>query len=247
MQDSSDTVDQICNLISETTHHAQSNGVVVGISGGVDSALVATLCCRALGTSQVRGIFMPSDVTPPVDATDVSILSDHLGMRVETIPIGKIIDQYRSLPGFIETPYLMGNLMARTRMTVLYYAANRDSSLVCGTSNRTEFLLGYCTKHGDNAADIQPIIHLLKTEVWALARFLGVPETIVNRAPSAGLWHGQTDEGELGLSYTDIDRAIRNLDRCGWNPDSPVEEKVVSRCRSARHKQTGAPSLGTYL
>jgi NAD+ synthase len=213
---------------------------VVGISGGVDSALVAMLCCRAAGASRVHGIFLPSVVTPPVDAEDVVALSSKLSMDIETIPIGQIIDQYRKIPGFVDTPYLLGNLMARTRMTILYYAANRSSSLVCGTSNRTEYLLGYCTKHGDNAADIQPIVHLLKTDVWDLARYLGVPDSIVSRAPSAGLWPGQTDENELGLSYQDIDAAIRSLDRNGWNPENEVEEKVVSLNIRARHKQEPA-------
>nr|WP_319539699.1 NAD+ synthase [uncultured Methanospirillum sp.] len=243
MPDCSDTADSICDLLKNTMEKSKGNGFVVGISGGVDSALVATLCARAVGSSRVLGIYMPSDVTPPADAIDVSTLTACLSIRVETIPIGHIVNQYRRLPGFVETNYLLGNLMARTRMTILYYAANRDSHLVCGTSNRTEFILGYCTKHGDNAADVQPIVHLLKSEVWELARYLGVPDSIISRAPSAGLWHGQTDEGELGLSYVEIDAAIRSLDQSGWIPESEIEKKVVSRCATAWHKQNPAPNL----
>ena len=243
MELSSETVDEICDLLSGTLKDAGASGYVVGVSGGVDSALVATLCCQAVGPSRVLGIFLPSMVTPSGDAADVSALASALSMRIETIPIGPIIDQYRQIPGFVETPYLMGNLMARSRMTVLYYVANRDSSLVCGTSNRTEYILGYCTKHGDNAADVQPLIHLLKTDVWSLARILGVPDTIVKRPPTAGLWAGQTDEGELGISYSDIDTAIRALDTNGWQPETAIEEKVFSRNLRARHKQMPAPSV----
>jgi len=243
MPDCSDIADLICNLLKDTIEKSRGHGFVVGISGGVDSALVAALCARTLGPSRVLGIFMPSDVTPPADVADVSDLANSLAIRVETIPIGHIVDQYRNIPGFVETSYLLGNLMARTRMAVLYYRANRDSYLVCGTSNRTEFILGYCTKYGDNAADVQPIVHLLKSEVWDLARYLGVPDSIITRAPSAGLWHGQTDEGELGLSYSEIDAAIRSLDQKGWNPESEVEKKVVSRCAVAWHKQNPAPSI----
>lgn len=235
--------DEIGDLLAGTLEKTGAAGYVVGISGGVDSALAATLCCRAVGASRVQGIFLPSAVTPPDDAADVAALATTLSIHIETIPIGPIIDQYRAISGFVETPYLLGNLMARTRMALLYYGANRSASLVCGTSNRTEYLLGYCTKHGDNAADIQPIIHLLKTEVWELARSLGIPGSIVNRPPTAGLWPGQTDEDDLGLSYHDIDTAIQALDRNGWHPENVIEEKVVARNAGARHKQQPALSL----
>ncbi len=246
MPENADVINPICSLLVETLKKTHNTGYVVGISGGVDSALVATLCSLAVGSSHVLGIYMPSEVTPPEDSVDVSALASRLSIRVETIPIGGIVNQYRTLPGFVESPYLMGNLMARTRMAVLYYVANRESYLVCGTSNRTEFILGYCTKYGDNAADIQPIVHLLKSEVWNLARLLGVPDSIITKAPSAGLWHGQTDEGELGLSYDDIDNAITHLDAQGWIPHTEIEEKVLQRSLGARHKQTPAPSLSGH-
>lgn len=243
MPDCSDIADQISDLLRATLKKSNASGYVIGLSGGVDSALVAALCTRSIGSSHVLGIFMPSDVTPPEDAADVTTLASKLSIKFETFPIGQIIDQYRKFPGFVESNYLIGNLMARTRMAVLYYAANRDSFLVCGTSNRTEFLLGYCTKHGDNAADVQPIVHLLKTDVWDLARFVGVPGSIISRAPSAGLWHGQTDEGELGICYAEIDAAIKNLDKRGWNPVTENEKKVAARCAASSHKQNPAPCL----
>jgi NAD+ synthase len=240
---SADTAGEICAFLVKILESSGGAGFVVGISGGVDSALVAALCCRAVGPSRVHGFFLPSAVTLASDASDVAELAEKLSMKIETIPIGPIIDQYRRLPGFVETPYLLGNLMARIRMTLLYYQANLTSSLVCGTSNRTEYILGYCTKHGDNAADIQPVIHLLKTEIWDLARSLGVPEPIVTRPPTAGLWSGQTDEGELGIPYRDIDTAIRTLDNKGWKAETETEKMVVSRNNRAHHKQVSAPSL----
>ena len=147
------------------------------------------------------------------------------------------------MPGFIETPYLIGNLMARSRMAILYYYANRDSRLVCGTSNRTEFLLGYTTKYGDNAADFQPILHMLKTEVVEVAKELGIPETIINKAPSAGLWPGQSDEGEIGMTYAEIDAAIRALETHEWKPENAREERVLDLVKRSEHKRLPAPSL----
>lgn len=243
MSHCAEVVNSICNFLSETLVKTGATGFVAGISGGVDSAVVAALCCRAVGPERVLGIFMPSAVTPLLDSSDVTTLADSLSLTVETIPIHPFIDEYRKIPCFIETPYLLGNLMARTRMSLLYYTANRDQRLVCGTSNRTEYLLGYCTKYGDNAADIQPIIHLLKTDIWEVARHLRIPDSIINRPPSAGLWQGQTDEGELGLTYADIDASIRTLDLQGWIPGTETEKKVVFRCQSARHKQVPAYSL----
>jgi NAD+ synthase len=137
----------------------------------------------------------------------------------------------------------MGNLMARTRMVVLYYHANREDRLVCGTSNRTEYLLGYTTKYGDNAADLQPILHLFKTEVRDLARDLSIPETIIRKTPSAGLWAGQSDEGELGFPYPVIDSALRSLEKNGWKSENDVEEKILSVVKKNSHKRLPAPNL----
>jgi NAD+ synthase len=150
---------------------------------------------------------------------------------------------FREIPGFIESPYLLGNLMARIRMTVLYYHANRDHHLVCGTSNRSEYMLGYCTKFGDNAADLQPILHLYKSDVYIMARELGIPEPIITKAPSAGLWAGQSDEGEIGLSYDQIDTSLRALEDHGWQPENPTEVKVFSIMTKNGHKRLCAPNL----
>ena len=125
------------------------------------------------------------------------------------VSIEPMLKGFMTMPEFKESRYLLGNLMARIRMAVLYYHANRDQKIVCGTSNRSEYMLGYCTKFGDNAADLQPLLHLYKTEVYDYAQELGIPESIIKKAPSAGLWEGQSDEEEIGLSYAEIDNSLQ--------------------------------------
>jgi NAD+ synthase len=148
-----------------------------------------------------------------------------------------------TMPEFKESRYLLGNLMARIRMAVLYYHANRDQKIVCGTSNRSEYLLGYCTKFGDNAADLQPLLHLYKTEVFEYAREMGIPESIIKKAPSAGLWEGQNDEEEIGLSYTEIDKSLQALEQHGWMAETPTDEKVLEFVKKSEHKRLLAPNL----
>jgi NAD+ synthase len=221
----------------------KSAGIVIGLSGGIDSAVAAAFCCRAVEPAQVLGISLPTSISNPADIKDAQDLCRDLGMRHEVVSIDPVLAGYRSIPGFIETPYLLGNLMARTRMAVLYYHANRDKRLVCGTSNRSEYLLGYCTKFGDNAADLQPLLHLYKTDIYTVARELGIPEPIITKVPSAGLWQGQSDEAEIGLSYAEIDASLRSLEAQGWQAKSPVQERVLSLVRKSAHKRQAAPNL----
>ena len=234
---------QIEQMIRYAYWNSGCAGVVVGVSGGVDSALAAAFCCRAIGPERVLGLFLPSSVSAPQDVQDVQELCARLGMEHRTISIEPILDAFRAMPGFVSSPYLTGNLMARIRMAVLYYHANREHRLVCGTSNRSEYLLGYCTKFGDNAADIQPLLHLYKTDVYVIAREMKIPDQIMQKAPSAGLWAGQSDEGEIGLSYREIDASLQSLENKGWKASSPAEEKVLALVQKSVHKRVGAPSL----
>jgi NAD+ synthase len=234
---------RIEQMIRYAVWNSGCNGIVIGISGGVDSALAAAMCCRAIPPDRVLGITMPTKVTLEGDVSDTITLCQVLGMQHSIIPIDHIIDAHRILPGYVETPYLTGNLAARTRMAILYYYANRDGRLVCGTSNKTEYLLGYCTKWGDNAADIQPILHLQKDEVYSLAREVGIPEPILSKKPSAGLWAGQTDEGELGIPYERIDRVLRILKSGSIKPTSDDERIVIERLQKNEHKRRPAISL----
>lgn len=220
-----------------------SRGIIIGMSGGIDSAVAAAFCCRAVGPKNVLGLSLPTSVSNPKDTRDAADLCLRLGMEHNVISIDPVLAGFRTMPGFVETPYLLGNLMARTRMAVLYYHANRDNRLVCGTSNRSEYLLGYCTKFGDNAADLQPLLHLYKTEVYIVAKELGIPEPIMSKVPSAGLWEGQSDEKEIGLSYAEIDASLMALEDQGWEARTPVEEKVLALVKKSGHKRQAAPNL----
>ncbi|HOT94303.1 MAG TPA: NAD+ synthase [Methanoregulaceae archaeon] len=234
---------RIEQMIRHVYWEAGAEGFVIGVSGGVDSAVAAALCVRAVGPDRVLALSLPSAVSAIEEIEDARELCRLLGCEHRTISIEPVLDGFRAMPGYVETPYLLGNLMARARMAVLYYHANRERRLVCGTSNRSEYLLGYSTKWGDSAADLQPLLHLFKHEVYRLGSELGVPQRILQRPPSAGLWVGQRDEDELGLSYEEIDRALASLAENEWKARDEVEERVLSRVRSSTHKRVGAFTL----
>ena len=218
-------------------------GIVIGLSGGVDSAVAAVFCCRAIGCEKVLGLSLPSAVTRPSDIEDAAMLCKKWGMEHRVVSIEPMLDAFRTMPAFKDSQYLIGNLMARTRMAILYYNANRDQKIVCGTSNRSEYMLGYCTKFGDNAADLQPIVHLYKTEIYVIARELEIPESIWKKTPSAGLWEGQSDEEEIGLSYEEIDTSLMMLELRDWQADTPHEKKVLELVKKSEHKRLPAPNL----
>lgn len=235
--------ERIRSWIAEAVARSGRGGVVVGVSGGVDSAVVSALCALSLGPANVEGYILPSGVTREEDVQDAVGHCRQFGIPHCVVSIEPVLQAYRTLEGYVEERRLLGNLMARTRMAVLYYHANRTGRLVCGTSNRSEYMLGYCTKFGDAAADLQPILHLYKSEVYALAEELGISPRIRAKAPSAGLWPGQTDETEMGLSYAEIEHALRALEASGWRAGNRLEERVLSLVRAGRHKREPAESL----
>ncbi len=180
---------------------------VLGLSGGVDSALVAFLAARALGPGNVTGIVMPYRTSNPASETDARHVAAACGVALLRVDITPQIDAY--FEQFPEASSLRrGNKMARERMTILYDQSAADGGLVLGTSNKTEFFLGYGTIHGDMASALNPIGDLYKTQVWALARAMGVPGCVVDKSPSADLWAGQTDEAELGFTYAEVDELL---------------------------------------
>jgi NAD+ synthase len=234
---------QIEQMIRYTYWTSGCEGIVIGLSGGVDSAVAATFCCRAIGGDKVIGLSLPSNVSNPADIRDAATLCNQMGMKHRVVSIEPMLEGFKTMPEFKESRYLLGNLMARIRMAVLYYHANRDHMIVCGTSNRSEYMLGYCTKSGDNAADIQPLLHLYKTEIYSIAQELKIPDLIINKTPSAGLWEGQNDEEEIGLSYEKIDASLRALEQQGWQAATPTEETVLGLVRKSEHKRLPALNL----
>ena len=204
----------IVDLIRTKTQEAGVNSAVVGLSGGIDSALTAYLTVEALGHENVLGIHLPElNVTPAEDVLDATEVADRLNIEFKTIDISEILSSFMySIPESNDaTPLTNGNLKARIRMSVLYYYANLSGRMVMGTGNKTEIMLGYYTKYGDGGVDIEPIGDLYKTEVMELSRMVGVPEGIITKPPSAGLWVGQTDEEELGISYVVVDKMLEML------------------------------------
>jgi NAD+ synthase len=178
--------------------------VVLGLSGGVDSAVSAALAQRALGAENVIPVIMPYRTSSPRSEADARAVADSLGIKPQVVDISPQLDAY-----FEQFPDAdrgrRGNKMARERMSILYDMSWANRALVVGTSNKTELLLGYGTIHGDMAHALNPLGDLYKTQVWALARHLGLPEAVVEKAPSADLWEGQSDEDELGFQYAVVD------------------------------------------
>ncbi len=180
---------------------------VIGISGGVDSAVSAYLAVGALGKENVLGVLMPHSVSSRKSEEDARVVAASLGIRIEVVQITPMVDAFLHQCK-IKDRLRIGNIMARQRMIVLYDISARESALVVGTSNKTEIFLGYGTLFGDTACALNPLGDLYKTQVWQLARALGVPQQVIDKKPSADLWSGQTDEEELGFSYEQVDRLL---------------------------------------
>ncbi|NTV97838.1 MAG: NAD+ synthase [Chlorobiaceae bacterium] len=190
-------------LLNETRKFGFSS-LVLGLSGGIDSAVVCELAVRALGREHVLALMMPYATSSPESLADAVLMAEKLGIRTEEVQITPAVDAF--LASIPEDELLRrGNIMARTRMVYLYDISARDGRLVAGTSNKTELLLGYGTIFGDMASAINPIGDLYKTQVRGLARHLGIPERIIVKVPSADLWQGQSDEADLGFSYGEVD------------------------------------------
>lgn len=206
------TEETVLEFISTSVRESKAKGVVVGLSGGMDSAVVSLLCAKAIGPEKVLNLFMPTEATPDGDEEDVRALCKEFGMELKVVDISSVVAELsRALPDSKER-HLMGNAMARARMIVLFHHAKLLERVVMGTSNKSELLVGYFTKFGDGGADFCPIGDLYKTEVRELAKALKVPRRIIDKVPSAGLWEGQTDEGEMGITYDDLDQVLIGIE-----------------------------------
>ena len=242
----------IVDFIRTKSQEAGVNGAVVGLSGGIDSALTAYLTVEALGHENVLGIHLPElNLTPAEDVLDATEVADRLNIEFKAIDISEILSSFMySIPQSDDATQLAnGNLKARIRMSILYYYANLSGRMVIGTGNKTEIMLGYYTKYGDGGVDIEPIGDLYKTEVMELARMVRVPEGIITKPPSAGLWVGQTDEEELGISYVVVDKLLEML-LDGKDPEyiqdilgvsSEQMDSTIQRISANIHKSQAPP------
>ncbi len=220
---------------------------ILGLSGGIDSALVAYLCARALGPENVYAIRMPYRTSSPDSLADAQRVIDALGIRGETIEITGAVDGYLERASDADARR-KGNVMARMRMLVLFDQSARRGALPVGTGNKTERLMGYFTWHADDTPPVNPIGDLYKTQVWALARHLGVPHEVVDKPPSADLEANQTDEGDLGITYALADR-ILNLILLGYRDDAivargfdPADVRLVRRRVDSTHWKRHLPT-----
>ena len=196
--------------------------VVVGLSGGVDSSLTAALCARALGPEAVHGFLLPYRTSSPASRDDALLVAETFGIPTRTVEITGAVDGYLDRYQPDAGSHRRGNVAARQRMIVLFDQAFRLRALPAGTGNKSERLLGYFTWHADDSPPINPLGDLFKTQVWALARAVGVPERIIEKPATADLIQGQTDEGDLGISYPEADLILHYL-LLGYSPQRLVE------------------------
>ena len=234
--------DKLTSWIRDKVLSAGCKGVVVGMSGGVDSSVLAVLCYRAFPQSTL-GVLMPCHSSPE-DAEHAQAVAGQFSIPTKTVVLDPVFDTLlRTLPGDAVDPaarrLVEANLKGRLRMLTLYYFANRLKYMVVGSSNRSELSIGYFTKYGDGGVDIIPLGNLLKRQVKELAGFLGIPRQIINKPASAGLWPGQTDEDELGLSYEELDHYLAT-----GEASSELREKIESMIAAGAHKRQLPPAAG---
>jgi len=229
----------LTSFIRDAVETSGTQGVVVGLSGGVDSSLSAGLAARALGPERVHGFLLPYRTSSPESERDARAVAGHLGIPHRVIDISPMVDAYFEMEPDAPAER-RGNKMARERMTILFDQAKKLDALVLGTSNKTEILLGYSTVFGDNASSLNPLGDLYKCQIWQLSRHLGLPAEVIDKAPSADLWPGQTDEGELGFSYATADEVLYLLFDLGLRPEEIAargyEERVVRRIVSLEQR-----------
>ncbi len=214
---------------------------IIGVSGGVDSALTLAIAAKALGAENILGVCMPyklGSVSSSANLEDAQNLCAQLKIEYQTIFLDTFAKPYEEM----FSGMAFGNTLARIRMTILFGLANQQNGIVLGTCNKTEIMLGYETKFGDGAADVSVIAPLYKTEVWEWAKHYQLPEIFITKAPSAELYEGHTDEGEMGFSYVQADEILRTLEQGEW-VQSPVAEKIKRMIAASEHKRNPIPSL----
>ena len=232
-------------FISQKAAEAKASGIVLGMSGGLDSSLVAHLCVNALGKDKVLGLMMPEKSSNPQDLEHGVMVAKSLGIEHMVVDISEPFRAFLDAVPKLNSQIVSANVKARCRMIVLYMIANATDRLVMGCGNKTEIMVGYFTKYGDGGSDYLPIGDLYKTQVRELSRRVGVDADIIRKAPSAGLWEGQTDEGEMGITYELLDQILYGLEtempreriakEAGCEPSTV--ESIEGKIRLSAHKR----------
>jgi len=250
------SVQKINSFIKEKLDESKSKGIIIGLSGGIDSSVVAYLCSDAIGSDKILGLILPSKTTLNEDIEDAISVAMDLDIEYKILNIDYLIEPFPEMcPECSKSNLANGNLKARMRMMLLYYHSNAMNRIVAGTGNRTELLVGYFTKYGDGGVDILPIGELYKTQVRDIAKYLRVPKKIIEKTPTAGLWTNQTDEDELGIKYEDLDKMLYLMMDKGLKVENiskqlKISEDEVLRIKNminnSKHKLS-APSIAEII
>ncbi|MEM1615508.1 MAG: NAD+ synthase [Pyrobaculum sp.] len=243
--------EEIIEFVTSYFSKTRAKAGVVGLSGGVDSSVTLALAAEALGPAKVYALIMPSKFTPSDDVEDALNVARIYNVKYRVVDISPILNVYEaSIPDYDrENVVARGNLMARIRMSILYYYANKLNGLVIGTGDKSELYLGYFTKYGDGGVDLLPIGDLFKTQVRRLAAVLGIPERIVTKPSSPRFWFGHTADGELGISYQEVDLILYGYE-LGLSPSAIAREtkidlqkirKVLRKIKENQHKRSPPP------
>ena len=243
---------EISNIVDFIQNELKKAGffkVIIGLSGGLDSSVVSALCVRAISMENVLGVMMPYWRSHPNSLEHAKELAKILGIKYEIIDISPMVDVYFDKFESDVNHIRRGNRMARERMCILYDLSAKYKALVAGTGNRSELMVGYCTQYGDNACAFEPIGHLYKTEVVEIAKLLKLPESVINKKPTADLWTDQTDEGEMDITYKRLDEILCNLLDLKLEKEDIIEkgfsekeiEKVQRMIRNSEFKRRTPP------
>lgn len=225
-----ETINKIVQWLRTSVEEANCKGVVYGLSGGVDSAVVAGICKLAFGDEHLA-IMMPinSNVN---DEYDAKLVIEKFGLNAIKVDLSKTYEEMISVVEKGDNSMAYANIKPRLRMTTLYYHAQLKNYLVLGTGNKSEFLVGYFTKYGDSGADLLPLVEFTKREIYEMARELGVPDKVIQKPPSAGLFENQTDEDEMGFSYDDLEKYINGIE-----VEERIQNKISKMIKNSEHKR----------
>jgi len=244
--------ENVVEFVRDQVDRAGADGAVIGLSGGVDSSLTATLATEALGPENVYGLVLPGTVSRDDNMSDAERMATRLDIPHDVIEIEPIVEQFlEAYPEARGDKVAVGNARARVRAVLNYLVSNHEDRIVLGTGNRSEALAGYFTKYGDQAVDCNPIGNLYKTQVRQLAEEVGVPEDIVAKPPTAGLWEDQTDEDEMGVTYETLDAVLalhvdgplsRAATRRLVDADEDTIDRVLELYEGSAHKRSMPPA-----